>query len=376
MPRRYRDSRLRVCCAAMSRRLIGLAALLLACTGRDSDHAPTATVRPALAIGYCRNTNAYADVEARPLGPIGGSAVRPTHTFSIVARDPITGDLGVAVQSHWFSVGPIVTWAEAGVGAIATQSFAEPAYGPRGLALLREGLTAPDAMAQLLAADDQREVRQLGFVDAHGRVAAHTGTRNIAHAGHHVGAGYAVQANLMANDRVVPAMRAAFEGARGDLADRMLAALDAAQAAGGDLRGCQSAAILIVRGERAEPWKGTLLDLRVDDSPAPLIELRRLVTLARAYDHMNRGDVAIERGDVAGATEHYGAATRLVPGSVEMAYWQGIAFASRGELARAAPLLRQAFAVDPAWIELTRRLPAAGLLPDATAAERAIEAGR
>ena len=305
-----------------------------------------------------------------------GSSLRPANTFSIVARDPATGELGVAVQSHWFSVGASVTWAEPGIGAVATQSFVEPAYGPKGLALMRGGAAAPDALKQLLAADASSAVRQVAFVDAQGRVSAHTGARCIAYAGHHVGDGYSVQANMMGNDKVVPAMRQAFESAQGDLAERMLAALDAAQAAGGDIRGCQSAAILIVDGKRTdEPWKARKIDLRVEDSPAPLVELRRLVVLARAYDHMNQGDLAIERDQIDRALEHYGAAARMVPGNAEMLYWQGISLAGRGRHAEAMPVLRKAFEADPAWIELTRRLPAAQLL-DAAAAERIVrEAG-
>ena len=325
--------------------------------------------------GYCRNTGMFATTA--PLSGTTSSPLRPTNTFSIVARDPVTGELGVAVQSHWFSVGSIVTWAEAGVGAIATQAFAEPSYGPNGLALMRDGAAASDAMAKLVAADPQAAVRQLGFVDAQGHAASHTGARCIQYAGSHVGDGFAVQANLMGNGKVVPAMAAAFESAKGDLAERMLAALDAAQAVGGDIRGCQSAAILVVSGKRtATPWAEKKLDLRVEDSAAPLVELRRLVTLARAYDHMNQGDVAVEKNDMKRAGDHYAAAAKLVPDSIEMVYWSGIAYASRGDLEHAAPLLRRAFTADPAWVELTRRLPAAGLLPDAAAAERAVNAAR
>lgn len=342
--------------------------LIVAC---KSSREPTPTqTKPA---GYCRGTNMFATA---PLSGTTGSAIRPANTFSIVARDPVTGDLGVAVQSHWFSVGSIVAWAEPGVGAVATQSFSEPAYGPKGLALMRDGTAAGDAMAQLVAADAQSAVRQLGFVDATGRAAAHTGARCIQYANHHVGAGYTVQANLMANDKVVPAMVAAFESTKGDLADRMLATLDAAQAAGGDLRGCQSAAIIVVSGKRSDtPWTEKKLDLRVDDSPAPLPELRRLVTLARAYDHMNQGDLAIEKGDMDKATEHYATAARLVPDSPEMVYWQGIGLATKGQLDRATPLLQQAFKADKAWVELTRRLPSSGLL-DAATAQKIVDGAR
>ncbi len=340
--------------------LIGCSTLLVAC-GRDREggaRAPTAT-------DYCRGQ--AVKTVTTPLSDVRGSAIRPVHTFSIVARDPVTGELGVAVQSHWFSVGSIVSWAEPGVGAIATQAFAEASYGPKGLALMRDGVAAPEAMAQLIAADKRSDVRQLGFVDAMGRAASHTGAHCIADARGHVGAGYAVQANIMANDRVVPAMASAFERTTGDLADRMLAALDAAQAAGGDLRGCQSAAMIVVAGTRGEtPW-ARKVDLRVEDHPAPLGELRRLVAVSRAYDHMNQGDLALERDDVASATEHYGAAAAMFPDNAEMLYWAAIGLASKGQVDRAKPMLDRAFAADPAWIELTRRLPAANLLDEATA---------
>jgi uncharacterized Ntn-hydrolase superfamily protein len=318
---------------------------------------------------YCR---ANGQFQVLPLGRQTGSTVRPAHTFSIVARDPVTGDLGVAVQSHWFSVGANVAWVEAGVGAVATQSFTEVSYGPRGLALMRDGVAAPEAMAQLVAKDKQANVRQLGFVDTQGRTAAHTGDRCIAYAGHHMGDGYTVQSNMMGNDKVVGAMAAAYEAARGDLAERMMAALDAAQAVGGDIRGCQSAALKVVTGKKsATPWAERKIDLRVDDSPAPLVELHRLLGLARAYDQMNRGDAAIEAGDIKAAVEHYGAAATAVPDNAEMIYWQGVALAGHGEFDRAMPLFKKAFAADPAWQELTRRLPPVGLLP-ADAAERVV----
>lgn len=335
---------------------------------------PEPSPTPAPAANYCLGASAFA---VAPLGNLSGSSVRPTNTFSIVARDPATGELGVAVQSHWFSVGAIVTWAEAGVGAVATQSFVEPAYGPKGLALMRDGTSAADAMAKLVAADKDSAVRQLGFVDAQGHAASHTGTRCIQFAGGHVGDGYAVQANLMANDKVVPAMSKAFESTKGDLTDRMLAALDAAQAVGGDIRGCQSAAILVVSGKRSDtPWAERKIDLRVEDSAAPLVELRRLVTLARAYDHMNQGDLAVEKNDMKGAAEHYGTASRMVPDSIEMVYWQGITFAGKGDFEHALPLLRKAYSSDPVWVELTRRMPAAGLLPDDATADRLVREAR
>ena len=291
--------------------------------------------------------------------------LRPVHTFSIVARDPVTGEIGVAVQSHWFSVGPIVPWAEAGVGAVATQSFVDPAYGKLGLDLMRAGRSAPDALKALLAGDDGRDVRQVAMIDAQGRVDAWTGKSDIQAAGHIVGRTFSAQANLMLNDKVWPAMARAFEKTKGDLADRMLAALDAAQAAGGDIRGRQSAAIIVVTGKpTGQPWKDRIFDLRVDDSPEPLKELRRLVTLQRAYNHMNAGDLAVEKKDNEGALREYGAAERLVPDNAEMVYWHAVALVNMGRVDESLPLFKRVFAMDPNWATLTPRLPKSGLLPD------------
>jgi uncharacterized Ntn-hydrolase superfamily protein len=291
--------------------------------------------------------------------------VRPVHTFSIVARDPSTGEMGVAVQSHWFAVGPIVPWADAGVGVVATQSLVDPAYGPLGLALMRAGKSAPDALRSLLAGDEGRDVRQVAMMDAQGRVAAHTGSKSIQAAGHIVGRDYSVQANLMLNDQVWPAMARAFEATPGDLADRMLAALDAAQAAGGDIRGQQSAALIIVRAKSTgRPWADRLFDLRVDDSPEPLRELRRLVNLQRAYHHMNAGDVAMEKQDADAAKREYGAAAELAPDNVEIVFWHAVALANKGQVEESLPLFRRVFAKDPNWVTLTPRLVKSGLLVD------------
>lgn len=300
--------------------------------------------------------------------PRSGVALRPVATYSIVARDPATGELGVAVQSHWFSVGPIVAWAEAGVGAVATQSFVEPSYGALGLELMRTGRTAGQALAGLLAADPFPDVRQVAMVDATGDVAAHTGRDAIIAAGHLVGENFSVQANLMEHATVWPAMADAFRDAEGDLAARMMAALEAAQAAGGDIRGRQSAALLVVSGEATgRPWVDRVFDLRVEDHPAPLEELSRLLHLARAYRQMNAGDEAMTEGDVAAAVEHYDAASEMVPGSAEMVYWAGVTLAAEGRLEEARPRFERAFAADPRWAVLTARLPAAGLLPDEAA---------
>lgn len=291
--------------------------------------------------------------------------LRPVHTFSIVARDPATGELGVAVQSHWFSVGPIVPWAEAGVGAVATQSFVDPSYGKNGLDLMRAGKSAPDTLKELLAKDEGREVRQVGMIDAQGRVDAWTGKNDIQAAGHIVGKNFAVQANLMLNEKVWPAMAQAFETAKGDLAERMLAALDAAQLVGGDIRGRQSAALVVVTGKPTGlAWKDRTFDLRVDDSPEPLKELRRLVRLQRAYNHMNAGDLAVEKKDNEGALREYSAAEKLVPDNAEMIYWHAVALVNMGRVDESLPLFRRVFAMDRNWITLTPRLPKSGLLPD------------
>jgi uncharacterized Ntn-hydrolase superfamily protein len=290
---------------------------------------------------------------------------RPVHTFSIVCRDPATGELGVAVQSHWFSVGSIVAWAEAGVGAVATQSFVDPSYGKNGLDLMRAGKSAPDTLKELLAKDEGREVRQVAMIDAQGRVDAWTGKNDIQPAGHIVGNNFSVQANLMLNDKIWPAMARSFENTRGDLAERMLAALDAAQAAGGDIRGRQSAALIVVTGKpTGQAWKDRTFDLRVDDSPEPLKELRRLVRLQRAYNHMNAGDLAVEKKDNEGALREYGAAERLVPNNAEMIYWHAVALVNMGRVEESLPLFRKVFAMDRNWITLTPRLPKSGLLPD------------
>jgi uncharacterized Ntn-hydrolase superfamily protein len=290
---------------------------------------------------------------------------RPVHTYSIVARDPNTGELGVAVQSHWFSVGPIVAWAEAGVGAVATQSFVDPSYGRNGLDLMRAGKSAPETLKELLAQDEAREVRQVAMIDAQGRVDAWTGKNDIQAAGHIVGTNFSVQANLMLNDRVWPAMARAFENAKGDLAERMLAALDAAQAVGGDIRGKQSAALIVVTGKpTGQAWKDRTFDLRVDDSPEPLKELRRLVRLQRAYNHMNAGDLAVEKKDNEAALREYGAAEKLVPDNAEMIYWHAVALVNMGRVDESLPLFRKVFAMDRNWITLTPRLPKSGLLPD------------
>lgn len=290
---------------------------------------------------------------------------RPVHTYSIVARDSATGELGVAVQSHWFSVGTVVSWAEAGVGAVATQSLAEVSYGPLGLTLMRAGKTAQQALDALLLADPNREVRQVAMVDAVGNVAVHTGSRCIAEAGHKRGPQFSVQANLMENPTVPEAMARAYESATGDLADRMLAALKAAQAEGGDIRGKQSAAILIVGPEfSARPYADTVMDLRVDDHPHPVEEMERLIKVHRAYLYMNEGDEHLAVGDDAAALVAYARAAELIPDNPEIKFWAAITMMKSGQEREALSYFSEVFEADEKWRQVVLRLPASGLLPD------------
>jgi uncharacterized Ntn-hydrolase superfamily protein len=283
--------------------------------------------------------------------------LRPVHTYSIVARDPDTGQLGVAVQSHWFAVGSLVPWVQAGVGAVATQSFIDVRYGVEGLQLMAQGLPAETALKRLLAADPNPAVRQIGMIDAGGRIAQHTGDNCIQHAGHLAGKGFAVQANLMAVEGVPQAMAQAYEGAQGPLAERLLAALEAAQALGGDLRGKQSAAIRVVRATPGErPWEDTLVDLHVEDHPTPLLELRRLLRLHTAYHQMNLGDHALEAGDVDGALAHYGQAEALAPDNLEMKFWHAVSLVNAGRVDAAMPLFESVFRQDRDWQVLLPRL--------------------
>jgi uncharacterized Ntn-hydrolase superfamily protein len=277
-------------------------------------------------------------------------------TYSIVARDPATGELGVAVQSHWFSVGPIVPWASPGIGAIATQASVEVSYGPRGLELLEQGLDADAALAQLVAADPGRAGRQVAIVDAHGRVAVHTGDHAIAFAGHVTGEGVSCQANMMASPSVWPAMLAAYEGSSGTLSERLLAALDAAEAEGGDARGRQSAAILVVPAQ-GNTWDA-VVSLRVEDDPEPLIELRRLVDLHRAYALASEGDDLVNRGAFDDAGELYQRASALAPGNHELMFWAGLGAAQAGDVETGVERVRRAIAAHPPWRDLLERLPA------------------
>jgi uncharacterized Ntn-hydrolase superfamily protein len=275
-------------------------------------------------------------------------------TYSLVAFDPDTGECGVAVQSHWFSVGGVVSWAEPGVGAVATQAVVEVPHGPGGLKLMREGLSAPEALERRIEGDPNAAARQLAMVDVRGGVAAYTGSGCMAHAGQVVGHHHSCQANLMETDAVWGAMSEAYLGTAGPLADRLLAALDAAEAAGGDRRGRQSAAMLVVPAQ-GEPWQRTV-DLRVEDHAEPLLELRRLLALNESYGLVRAGDDLALEGDNAAAADAYIAAWELTPESHELKFWAALALVERGEGDRGVTLLREAIEDHPGWEHMLEHL--------------------
>jgi len=307
-----------------------------------------------------------------PRNSTGTERTPLAHTYSIVARDPSTGDLGVAVQSHWFSVGTVVTWGEAGVGVVATQAFANVSFGPRGLQLLKQGMGAKQTLDVLIVSDEAREMRQLAIVDAQGEVATHTGKKCIPMAGHIVGVDHSVQANLMINEKVWLEMDKAFQSAEGSLSERMLLALEAGEATGGDIRGRQSAALLVVRGKSTgNAWEDRLVDIRVDDSKEPLVELRRLLDVHRAYEKMNQGDVALETGNMTLARELYSSAECLFPENEEMRFWHAVTLANNGLLEESLPLFKDVFRRNENWRLLARRLvPNEQLLVDEAGLDR------
>jgi len=284
-------------------------------------------------------------------------------TYSIFARDSVTGEMGVAVQSHWFNVGAIVGWGEAGVGVIATQSFVNPSFGIKGLDLLKAGKSPKEVVDELIAGDEGRDFRQLAVLDAKGRTASYTGAKCIDGAGNIAGNNYSVQANLMMNDKVWSAMEKAFLETKAPLAERMIASLEAAQNVGGDIRGMQSASIMVFSGaSTGKPWADKLIDLRVEDNPNPVAELKRLLSVQRAYEHMNAGDLAVEKNDMELALKEYNAAMEMFPDNLEMKYWTAVTLANNNRLAEALPLFNIVFATDKNWKELTPRLPKSGLL--------------
>jgi uncharacterized Ntn-hydrolase superfamily protein len=272
--------------------------------------------------------------------------------------------MGVAVQSHVFAVGPIVPWLEAGVGAVATQSLVDVSYGPLGLQLMREGKTSQEALQALLSIDKGKDGRQVAMIDVKGNVAVHTGPKSIFAAGHQTGDNFSVQSNLMANEKVWPAMAKAYETTKGDLADRMLAAMEAAQEVGGDVRGQQSAAMVVVSGKKTGNFfTDHIIDIRVDDSPEPIKELRRLLTIQKAYNHLSKADEFIEKKDFASAKKEYDAAIALHSSNLELPFWYALGIYKAGNQKEALEIFRSIFAKEKAWYELIGRLPASGLLP-------------
>ncbi len=286
------------------------------------------------------------------------------HTYSIVARDSETGDMGVAVQSHWFSVGPIVAWGEAGVGVVATQSFVNVSYGLKGLDLLKEGFSPKQVVNKLTTEDEGRDFRQLAVLDKNGDSFSFTGKKCVEYASNIYGKDYSVQANMMLNSTVPKAMEESFKNSKGlPLAERLVLALEAAQKEGGDIRGKQSASLLVVRGESTgKTWEDKLVDLRVDDNKNPLEELKRLLKVHRAYEHMNNGDLAVEVNDMETALKEYSLAEEMFPGNEEMLYWRAVALANKGHLDEALPLFKQVFEKNINWHEMTKRITKNGLL--------------
>ena len=287
------------------------------------------------------------------------------HTFSIVARDKKTGDLGVAVQTHWFAVGALCPWVEAGIGAVATQSMVEMSYGPKSLEQLRGGKTPKEALDYLISLDENSDQRQVAVIDNHGNTAVHTGSRCIQEAGHYSGDGYSVQANMMTSNTIWPAMADAYENSSGNLSERMLTALKAGQAAGGDIRGMQSAAMLVASNEKTdEPWKHMKTNLRVDDHFSPIKELERLLSVHTAYEHMNKGDEFLSKGKLDAAGSEYRKAFELSPNNEEIPFWHAVALADVDKMDAALPIFEKLFRKNPNWYELVLRLPESGLLKD------------
>lgn len=290
-------------------------------------------------------------------------AVRPINTYSIVAIDKRLGEMGIAVQSHWFSVGSVVTWAEAGVGVVATQAFVEMSYGPLGLALMKGGKNSQQALKSLLATDPRPEVRQVSMLDTRGRVATHTGKKCVAEAGHITGRGFSCQANIMRSKKVWKAMANSFRNSKGSLSERLMMALESAEQAGGDLRGRQSAAILVVKVNGSSmPWQHRVVDLRVEDHPQPLVELRRLLRIHQAYTHANNGDALLEKGDMKRALDEYAKSASLHSTNVELKFWEAITLIDHGDLERGRTILKRVFRTNEDMKIMLKRLSSVGLL--------------
>ena len=302
-----------------------------------------------------------------PLSSIGQTnpySDKFAHTYSIVAKDANTGEMAVGVQSHWFSVGTLVSWGKSGVGVVATQSFVNPSYGPNGIELMENGVSAEEALKNLTDKDEGRDFRQAAMLDVNGSVNAFTGEKCIESAGHFVGENFSVQANMMLNDKVIPAMKKAFQdNSNLPLAERIIKVFEAAESVGGDIRGKQSAALIVVGAEKtSNVWEDKKIDLRVDDSSNPIKEIKRLLKVHRAYDHMNKGDLAIEENDMDKALSEYGKAQVLFPENHEMSFWKAIALLNNGKKEAARPILKKVFKENPNWKKLIYRLPKSGLI--------------
>ncbi len=286
------------------------------------------------------------------------------HTYSIVARDTKTGEMGVGVQSHYFSVGSIVSWGESGVGVVATQSLVNASFGLRGLELLKQGKTPKAALDFLISEDEGRDVRQVAILDAQGRVAAYTGSKCIIHAGHIEGDNFSVQANMMLTDKVWSTMAKSFElNSNLPLAERIIKTMEAAETVGGDIRGKQSAAILIVGGKEAEnKWEDKIIDLRVEDHEEPVKEIGRLLKLYRAYKHMDKGDLAMEHDDMESALNEYDSALNMFPDNLEMKFWTAVTLANNQKIKEASKIFKKVFNKDNNWRLLAERLPESDLL--------------
>ena len=286
------------------------------------------------------------------------------HTYSIIAIDEKTGEMAVGVQSHWFSVGTIVSWVKSGVGVVATQSFVNPAYGPEGIKLMESGVSAENALNQLVSEDDSREYRQVAMLDVNGSIKAFTGEKCIISAGQYIGKNFSVQANMMLNDKVVPSMKKAFEeNFKLPLAERIIKVFEAAEKSGGDIRGKQSAVILVVGSKKVKnEWEDKKIDLRVDDSENPIKEIKRLLKVSRAYEHMNKGDVAIEKGDMQKALSEYASAEKLFPQNLEMKFWKAVALLNNSRVSQAREIFKYVINKNKNWEKLLLRLPASNLV--------------
>lgn len=295
-------------------------------------------------------------------------------TYSIAARDPVTGEMGLATQSQAFAVGSSVPWAEPGYGVIATQSIAEPYYGELGLDLLRGGMTATESLHAMRSIDPHPERRQVVMIDARGDVAVYTGDGCVAAAGHRVGEHCCALANLVVGPQVWNDMVDAFEATSGPLANRLVSALVAAEAAGGDLRGRRSAAVVVVRAERTgRPWQDQLVDLRVDDHDDPVTELCHLVETSDTYHDVVRGfELAIDGDPVRGATEidELDLQRRDDP---DLLMWRAAVLAMAGRADEAVDAFARLHRDHPQFVEAARRMVPAGIFTDKGAVLEAID---